>query len=381
MGILHSMANRLALALLIFAIQALSAANAEPGISATAILVGQSAVLSGPLSDTVKEAQKGSQLYFENINARGGILGRKIKLISLDDELKPEKAVANYKKLIEEDKVFVTFAGVGTGTIAAALPLLEQSGVPLIAPFILADSVRAKAGKQAYFLRAGYFDESEKIVEHLTSLGISSVAVASLNNPGGKEVVSNVEAQLARRNLRVAASGLFETNGSNVAAVAKQIAAAAPQAVILFAGGSVGGEFVKLLFETGVHSQIFGLSNVSGELVARALGEQARGIAISQVSQYPWDTTIPVVKEYQQAAQAAKLPISYLGMEGYLAAKFLCEALRRTGKDLTRDRLRATLETGKFDLGGVVFAFTATDHSGSRFVELVMLTRQGRFVR
>lgn len=381
MGILHSIANRLALALLIFAIQALSAANAEPGISATAILVGQSAVLSGPLSDTVKEAQKGSQLYFENINAKGGILGRKIKLISLDDELKPEKAAANYKKLIEEDKVFVTFAGVGTGTTAAALPLLEQGGVPLIAPFILADSVRVKAGKQVYFLRAGYFDESEKIVEHLTGLGISSVAVASLNNPGGKEVVSNVEAQLARRNLRIVASGLFETNGSNVAAVAKQIAAAAPQAVILFAGGSVGGEFVKLLFETGVHSQIFGLSNVSGELVSRALGEQARGIAISQVSQYPWDTTIPVVKEYQQAAQAAKLPISYLGMEGYLAAKFLCEALRRTGKDLTRDRLRATLETGKFDLGGVAFAFTAADHSGSRFVELVMLTRQGRFVR
>lgn len=381
MGISHSIACRLVLALAMFVIQALSVANAEPGVSADTILIGQSAILSGPMSDTVREAQKGSQLYFDNINAKGGVLGRKIKLISLDDELKPEKAAANYKKLIEEEKVFVTFAGVGSGTSAAALPLLEEGGVPLIAPFLLADSVRAKAGKQVYFLRAGYFDESEKIVEHLTSLGISSVAVASLNNPGGKEVVSNIEAQLAKRNLRIVASGLFEINGSNIAAVAKQISTATPQAVILFASGAVSGEFIKAFLATGAHSQFFGLSNVSGELVARVLGEQARGIAISQVSQYPWDTTIPVVKEYQHAAQAAKLPVSYLGMEGYLAAKFLCEAFRRAGKDLTRDRLRSVLETGKFDLGGVSFAFTATDHSGSRFVELVMLTRQGRFVR
>jgi len=373
-------AGRLAALFLAAALMPLTAL-AEDGVSADAILIGQSAVLSGPLAGIALENNRAALAYFDHVNATGGIFGRKIKLVSLDDELKADKAVANYRHLIDDLKVFATFSGVGTATTAAAIPLLNERRVPLIAPFGVADSVRAMPSRQVYYLRAGYLDESAKLVDHVTSLGQKEIGLATLNNPGGKEVLANVQAQLGKQGLALKTSGLIDNDGTNVAAIAKQIAAQAPQALLVFAGGKLSADFVKLLLDNNFRGQIFCFSVVSAELVAREAGERARGVGFTQVTQYPWDPTVKVAKEYQQMAGSTQAPVTYNGMGGHLAARLLVEALQRAGRDLTREKVRAALEAAPFDIGGVTMSFAPNDHVGNRYVELVMLTRDARIVR
>jgi len=373
-------AGRLAALFLAAALMPLTA-QAEDGVSADAILIGQSAVLSGPLAGIALENNRAALAYFDHVNATGGIFGRKIKLVSLDDELKADKAVANYRHLIDDLKVFATFSGVGTATTAAAIPLLNERRVPLIAPFGVADSVRAMPSRQVYYLRAGYLDESAKLVDHVTSLGQKEIGLATLNNPGGKEVLANVQAQLGKQGLALKTSGLIDNDGTNVAAIAKQIAAQAPQALLVFAGGKLSADFVKLLLDNNFRGQIFCFSVVSAELVAREAGERARGVGFTQVTQYPWDPTVKVAKEYQQMAGSTQAPVTYNGMGGHLAARLLVEALQRAGRDLTREKVRAALEAAPFDIGGVTMSFAPNDHVGNRYVELVMLTRDARIVR
>jgi ABC-type branched-subunit amino acid transport system substrate-binding protein len=356
-------------------------ALAEDGVTADTILIGQSAVLSGPQSANVINNNKATQAYFDRVNAEGGIFGRKIKLVSLDDELKADKALANYKKLIEEDKVFALFAGVGTPTTAGAIGYLNQKEVPLIGPYAVADSVRAQSGKQVYYLRAGYYDESEKIIEHLITIGLTRVALVTLNNPGGKEVLANVEKQLGARNLKPHAVGMLEVNSSNLAAVSKALAQSRPQTIMVFAGGGASGDFIKSVIDDGFDGQMFCFSICSAAVITKNIGEKARGIGFSQIVQFPWDPASPVVREYQQLAKTANLAVDYAGMGGYLSGRFMVEALRRTGKTLTREKFRAALESGPFEMGGVTYTFKPGTRFASTYVELVMLTRDGRFVK
>jgi len=354
---------------------------AENGVTADTILIGQSAVLSGPQSANVINNNKATLAYFERVNAEGGIFGRKIKLVALDDELKGDKALANYKKLVEEEKVFALFAGVGTPTMAGAIDYLSQAEVPLIGPYAVADSVRTRSGKQVYYLRAGYYDESEKIIEHLTTIGQSRIGLVTLNNPGGKEVLANVEKQLAARNLKLHAVGMLEVNSSNLPAVSKALAEARPQTLMVFAGGGASGDFIKSVLGDGFDGQMFCFSICSAAVISKNVGEKARGIGFSQIVQFPWDPAIPVVREYQQLAKTANLTVDYAGMGGYLSGRFLVEALRRTGKTLTREKFRAALESGPFEMGGVTYTFKPGSRFASTYVELVMLTRDGRFVK
>ena len=356
-------------------------AAAQDGITPTSVTFGQSAVLSGPLSGTVIENVKVAQLYFDQVNAQGGVHGRKIKLVSLDDELKPEKALANYKKLLDEEKVLATFLGVGTGTTAAVLPLLEEKRVPLIAPLAIGDSVRAKSGRMVYYTRAGYGDESEKIIQHLTTVGQTKIALATLDNAGGREVAATIDGQLAKRNNKLVQTQFIAPNGSNIAAAAKAIAAAQPQAVVLFSGGAASGEFVKQLFENKFTGQVFCYSIVSAEIVSKVVGDKARGISFSQVTQYPWDTTVKLVKEYQDLAKLGNVPVNYNGMGGFISAKLVVEALRRAGKNLTRENFVAALDGAPYDLGGVLLNFGNGNRLGTGYVDLVIISREGKFLR
>jgi len=353
----------------------------EDGVSADTILIGQSAVLSGTQSANVINNNKATLAYFERINAEGGIHGRKLKLIALDDELKADKALANYKKLVEEDKVFALFAGVGTPTTAASYAYLNEKEVPLVGPYAVADSVRAKTGKQVYYLRAGYYDESEKIIEHLTTIGLTRIGLLSINNPGGKEVLANIEKQLAARQLKLQAVALLNVDNSNLAAASRALVDARPQTIMVFTGGGASGDFIKRAVEDGYDGQLFCFSICSAAVITKNIGERARGIGFSQIVQFPWESANPVVKEYQQLAKTAGLTIDYAGMGGYLSGRFMVEALRRTGKNLTREKFRAALEAGPFDMGGVTYTFKPGSRFGSTYVELVMLTRDGRFVK
>lgn len=355
-------------------------AMAEPGVSGTEILFGHTGILSGPLSVAVKAMLAGAELAFTDNRANGGVYGRSVKLAMLDDELKPEKAVANYEKLLA-DGVFAFFGCVGSGTTAAGAAVLARSGAPMVGGYAVADSAREKAKGSAYIVRASTGREAQVLVQHLTTIGVTQIAVAHLDNPGGQEALALVEQAMATHQLKPHAAVAVKGDGSNAADAAKALAAARPQAVVMYLGGGGAGELMKAVWAAGSNPMFYGMSIVPGELTAKVAGPRSRGLAICQVVSYPWGEVDPTVREYRRLAEAAKLPVSYYTWEGYVNAQVLLEALRRAGRDLTRQKLHAALRAMKMRLAGMDIDFTGGSPTGSRFVELVQVTASGGFVR
>ncbi|MBC7956769.1 MAG: ABC transporter substrate-binding protein [Cytophagales bacterium] len=345
------------------------------------IVLGNTGILTGPLGGPVRTMLAGAGLAFAEANAAGGVVGRKIRVVSLDDELKPDKAIANYEKLLTEHKAFAFFGCVGSGTTAAAAKVLKESGAAMVGGFAVADSAREKTRGSAYYVRATSGREAEALVQHLTTIGISRIAVAHLDNPGGVEALTLIDAALAKFQLKPLASAGVKGDASNAAAVAKTLAAAAPQAVIMYLGGPLGGEVMKALWALDSHPSFYGMSIVPGELIAKVVGERARGLAISQIVPYPWNEVDAQVKEYRRLATAAKVPVGYYSFEGYVNALVMVDALKRTGSDHSRVRLHTALRATKLRIAGMDVDFTTGQHTGSRFVELVQVTHEGRFVR
>lgn len=356
---------------------------ADAGVSDGEVLLGQSAVLSGPLGVSLQGFNAGAKLVLDDLNAKGGIAGRKLKLISLDDELKPDRAAANYKALLAEHKVFAFFGGVGSGTIAAAAPILKESNAPMIGNFALSDAVREKAKGAAYFVRATYGREATKLVQHLGTIGISRIAVAHLDNPGGQEVLALLKAavQAEGKEKDVAGAAAVKNDGSNAQEAGKALAAANAQAVVMFIAGPPVAQLMTAISEAGASPAYYGMSVVAGDQVAKALNGKLRGLATSQVVPYPWSDSDATARTFRQQCEAAKVPVAYHVYEGYLNALVLAEGLRRAGRNLTRASLHAAMGSLKARIGGIDIDYSGGDATGSRFVELVHVSSQGKFLR
>ncbi|MCM5680895.1 ABC transporter substrate-binding protein [Schlegelella sp. S2-27] len=363
------------------AVAASAVRAAEPGVTDGEIRLGHTGVLSGPLGVPVKVFLSGAQLAFDELNDQGGVAGRKLRVMSLDDELKPDKAVANYRALLDEHQVFAFFGCVGSGTTAAASTVLRESGAPLVSPYAVADSARAKTEGAAYYTRATLRREAEVLVQHLTTIGLTRIAVAHLDNPGGAEVLALVNEALGQHGLRTRASAAIAGDGRNAATAARTLLDGQPQAVIMYLGGALGAELMKAVWTAGGVTSFYGMSIVPGEVTAKVLGDKTRGLAISQVTPYPWGEVEPLLRRYQRTAAASKVPVGYLSLEGYLGGQVMVEALKRCGRDLTRTRLHGVLRNLKLRLAGMDVDFTSGQSNGSRFVELVQVSYDGRFVR
>lgn len=354
---------------------------AEAGVSDGEVLLGHTGILSGPLGEVIKVMLSGANAAFDEANRRGGVAGRKLRLLSLDDELKPEKAVANYRRLLDVDKVFAFFGCVGSGTTAASASVLKDSGAPMVGGYAVADSARDKVRGAAYFVRATTGREAQVLLKHLTTLGLTRIGVAHLDNPGGLEALNLVRIAMSENQLQPAAAAAVKGDGSNAAAAAGALADPGLQAVIMYLGGTLGAELMKAVWARGAQPKFYGMSIVPGELSAKVLGEKVRGLAISQVVPYPWSPVDPVAVPYRKLMEKAGAPVGYYTYEGYLNAQVMLTALERCGRDLTRSRLHATLQALRLPLGGLNLDFGNGAHAGSRFVELVQVTQGGRFVR
>ncbi len=356
-------------------------ARAADGVSDREVVLGQSAVLSGVLGTPIKAVVAGAQAAFDAVNAGGGVGGRRIRLVSLDDELAPPKAVANYRKLLLEERVFAMFACVGSGTTAAASEVLRATDAVAVGGYAVADSAREKAGDAAFFVRATARREAESLVRQLTTIGIDRIAMAHLANPGGLESLKLLEAALAAFQLKPVAAAGIEGDGSNLGNASRALATTNPQAVIMYLGGRLPADLMTAMRAAGSHPGFYGMSIVSGEVAAKVLGEKARGLAIAQVMPFPWRATSPEMQFYQHAVEQAKAGINYYTMEGWIDAQVVIEALRRCGKDVTRERFRTALRTMKARVAGLDVDFTGGGNTGSRFVELVQVRADGSFIR
>jgi branched-chain amino acid transport system substrate-binding protein len=356
----------------------LHAAEGAPG---NEIVLGQSAVISGPLGGPIRAMISGTQLAFDAVNAQGGVHGRKVRLLTLDDELAPPKAVANYKKLLDEHGAVALFGCVGSGTTAAAGKLLSENGCASIGGYGVADSAREKTGGNGFFIRASMGREAEVLVRQLTTIGITRFASAHMDNPGGQEALALVTKALQTHQLKPVASGAVKGDSSNAALVGRELATGQPQAVIMYLSGRQPADLIPAMRAAGTDPMFYGMSIVSGEVVAQVLGQQARGLAIAQVVPYPWAQADQDLQIYHRALQQAKAEPNYYSFEGWLNAQVMIEALKRAGRELSRGRLLSVMRSLKMRVAGVDLDFTGASIAGSRFVELVQVRYDGKFVR
>jgi ABC-type branched-subunit amino acid transport system substrate-binding protein len=368
-------------ALLVCAV--LPSAKAEPGITGDEIRLGQSTALSGPLAELGNDMSAAARAYFEYINAQGGVHGRKITLVTLDDGYNTDKAVANAKQLIEKENVFALFSLFGTPANTALLPVITQAGIPNIAPYTGSEAVRKPLNRHVFNVRAGYADETEKIIEHLGVRGIGKVAVVYQNNAFGKDGLAGVEQALAKRKLQVAGAAPIENDASDAEKAAAALAAATPQAVVMITAGKPSAEFIKAYNRIAPGMQFFTLSVMGTQASVAVLGKEGIGVVVSQVVPFPFSATSGIVREYQQIM--TKMGVknwSFASMEGFINAKVTVEGLKRAGRDLTRERLMAALESmSKVDFDGYMVDFGRSRRQGSHYVELTVISRDGRFLR
>lgn len=345
------------------------------------LLFGQTAVLSGVLGQPVRGFNAGAQLAFEEQNSRGGVFGRPLRLISLDDKLQPDTAVANTLTLLKEHKVFGLFGCAGSATTLATEPLLRESGAPSFGGYAVTDSVRLRCRGAAYFMRAGYGREAQALVRHLMTIGVTRVGVAYLDNPGGEEVLKLIRAALGQHKVEPAIAAAVALDGANLADAAAKIGGLQPQALIMFLGGSLAASLMKQLGERHLPINYYALSVASSAHAIQQLGERARGLTLTEVVPHPWSQAEPVTLDYRRLAESAQVPVGYFSFEGYLAARVLIEALRRSGPEPSRPKLHATLAKLKMNIAGLELDYTIDGHTGSRFVDLVQIGEAGRIIR
>jgi len=366
------------------ALGAALAAGAETGVTESQILLGQSAVFTGPAADLGTEMRNGALAYFNHVNAQGGVNGRKIVLKSVDDRYEPENAKLATKQLIEDDKVFALFGYVGTPTFNAAAPLIKESRVPLVAAFTGAESLRDPVIRYVFNVRASYFDETEQIVQHLTSMGVDKIAVFYQNDAYGKAGLEGVTRALKKRNMEVAGTATVERNTVDVNKAVAEMAKVKPQAVVMISAYKSCAAFIKQMKKGGMAPSFWNVSFVGSKALAKELGPEGRGVQISQVMPFPWDESIPVVREYTRLLKASS-PTSepnFSSLEGFVSAKVMVEGLKRAGRNLTRESLIRALETmDPYDVGGFKIVYTNQDHRGSRYVDLTIISKDQKFVR
>jgi ABC-type branched-subunit amino acid transport system substrate-binding protein len=371
--------------LALFAIAAsfsLGSQAAERELVGNTILLGQSAPFSGPSSQLATEFNLGARTYFQSVNEAGGVAGRKIELRTRDDAYDPTRTAQNTQDLIEKDGVFALFGYIGTSTTLAALPVISAAQVPLFAPSTGAAALRQPFNRYVFNIRAGYDQEAQHIVDQLSVTNLTHIAVFHQTDAFGAAGLEAVTRARAKRNLQLGTVASIERNSTDVAAAAKTLMAAHPDAVVLVSSYVSSAALVKEMRKDGYKGQFVSLSSVGGKSLADELGNAGSGVQISEVVPFPWGEANALQREYSQAMRKAGVPTHSFGsMEGFIAAKTITEGLRRAGHALTRAKLIAALESmHDWDAGGFHVTFDANNHNGGHLVEMTMIGADGRFV-
>lgn len=351
--------------------------------AAAQIVVGQTAGFTGPVAAGVEETTAGAKLYFNAVNAGGGVNGQPIKLVSLDDKFTPKLAAENARKLITEHAVIALFLNRGTPHTEAISPLLMEFKLPLVGPSTGAMVLHEPVHPYIFNVRATYQREAERAVQHLGLIGLTRIAILRTDDSFGADVAAGAVKGFAGAGLQPVMHETFNRVKPDFSTLAPMVAKTAAQAVVFIGSGAAVSDGTKAIRAAGSKAQIVTMSNnASGGFITQ-MGENARGTIVSQVFPNARSIAAPLVKEAIELAQAQGLDgVTPAMLEGFAAAKVLVEGLRRAGPAPTREKLLAALNgIRKFDLGGMELNYSPTDHTGLDFADLSIIGADGRFRR
>ncbi len=344
------------------------------------IVLGQSAPLSGPSAQLGRDYREGSLAWFAEVNRKGGIHGRRLRLVSLDDRYEPALTLSNTRRLIERERAFALFGYVGTPTTKEILPLVDQARIPLVAPLTGARLLREPLRPMVFNLRASYRAEVERIVAELVRAGRHRIAVLHQQDAFGEDGLAASRSALGGHGLRPVAVASVTRNSTATEAAARTIQAADPNAVVIISAYPSSASFSRSMLRRGSTAQLMNVSFVGTAGLQDSLpGGAATGIGITQVVPFPWDRRVPVVAQYQQLLlkQRPSAGFGFTSLEGFLAARWLTAALEKAGPNPSRAQLANAFEGMKqLDLGGFELRLSPLDHQASDRVELTFLGSQ-----
>lgn len=346
--------------------------GASPGVSDTEIVLGQSCALKGPAQALGKGMRDGALVYFRYINSKGGIRGKKIRLISYNDGYKPGTCLENTNKLISQDKVFVLFGFVGTPTSRVAVPIATEKKVPYFAPYTGAEFLRNPLNRQVFNIRASYYQETDAMVERLIAdKGVKRISVFYQNDSYGKTGLEGVRMALAKKGLQILNSAHYPRNTVDVEPAVEALLITRPGAVIMIGTYEPCARFIQLTRDSGSEAIFLNVSFVAADALGAALANEGLGVVITQVVPFPYAKGIPVVSEFHRLAKQflPEAKPSFVCMEGFIAAKAFCKILLETSDPITRKGFIETAESQtSLDLGGFSISFSTDNHQGSNFV-------------
>lgn len=349
---------------------------AQDGVSRTSIVLGQSVALTGPGSSLALPFHQGAKMYFERVNAAGGIHGRKIELVALDDRGNVQLTTENTRKLLDQG-VLSLFGYYGSPQVTAAYPQIKDGEVLLFAPMAAGDEFRGAMYGNVYSVRPGYSEEAAAIARHAETLGARRLAILHASDSESLAALESATRTMSGMGSDLVANAAVASG--NVAGGVNKILAAKPQSVLVIGDATSAAAAVRDLRAKSFPGPIYGFSNTGESLLAEELGRAGAGVIVVRVVPKSDSAKVAVVRELLADAQAAKLgkPNVYM-LEGYIAARVYAEALRRIPKDLNRAKLRKALDAlDDVSVGGFRVHF-ANDRVASKMVELSLIDSQGR---
>ena len=352
-----------------------------PGVTPERVLFGQSAAFSGPAAELGRGMRLGIEAAFEEVNDSGGVHGRRLELVTVDDGYEPEAAIRNTRRLIEDEGVFALVGGVGTPTSRSAVPVAKEQGVPYVAPFTGAGFLREEP--YVINLRASYAQETEEMVERLTGdLGIRRIAVVIQNDSFGRAGLAGVRAAFDKRGMEAVSIGVYPRNTTAIKTALVDIELGRPEAVIMVGAYQPVASLIAWARHIGLDPVFMTLSFVGSNALAEELGPAGAGVYVTQVVPFPTAGSPRIAVAYRRAlrARSADAEPGFVSFEGYLAGRLVIEALMRCGANVDRERFIESLaDASSIDLDGFRLAFGEQDNQGSDAVFLTVIDEQGRY--
>ena len=356
------------------------------GVSPNGVLFGQSAAFSGPARELGLNMRLGIEAAFAEVNTDGGVNGRQLSLVSLDDTYEPEAAATNTRTLIRDDGVFALIGEVGTPTSRSATPVAADADVPFVAPFTGAAFLRDEEWDNIINLRASYNQETEEMVERLTKdLGIQRIAVLYQDDSFGRAGYSGALAALERRGMEPVAVGLYPRNTTAVKTALLDLSKGRPEGVIMVGAYDPIGEFILWARETELKNvEFITISFVGSNALAQKLGPKGEGVYVTQVVPFPTDDSVPIVTSYLKALSEldASATPGFVSFEGYLAGRLAIAGLEECGREVTRTCfMDSLLNAGNFNLDGFPLSYNdpEKDNQGSDRVFLTVIGPDGQY--
>ncbi len=353
-------------------------ATAEPGVTDDAITFGQSAAFSGPSFHLGVHYRAGIEAAFAERNARGGVGGRSLAILPLDDAYEPELAAANASRFVDGNDVFAVIGGVGTPTAKRLAPILRAAEVPFVGPFTGADFLRdAERFPNVVNLRAGYFDETRVLVDEMfEKRGIRRFGIIYQDDEFGRSVLRNYRAVLDSYDLPLLARSTFSRNTHAVHASLFTLAKADLDGILVVGSYAVNTLIINLAHALGHEYVIANLSFVGSNNLRSAVEHPNERILVTEVVPDPDDTMRPLVRRFRDAmivthAESAPHLIDTVSLEGYVLGRFVIDVLERMDGELTRDRFLSTaLSPDPVAIDDWTIRFESGTNVGSHYIRL-----------